>query len=473
MASRVTQVTVEFIRGRYTDVSSAQTYVSQLTLEMLVPYVDLSTYYQKSASNAVTFATSNSKTDKFAESGTDAAHFAVTASASFVPGITHYAKSASNHVTFAPTASSTFIPASKHASNHVTFAQAASKNTKFAESASNSFTFSLVAPAAGQFPRSASNSATFDTANYLHLPEVVFDGRYRGRYQAGREVNLLVQARTADGVPAVPDSEPNARIYGPNGYIATVPLVAVKNSATTGLFGRAYKLGTDYVVGRYDVLYSWLTQANYYNEPDIFEVDDGGDPTGVVISSTVCYRPDDMYVLAQVDTGRIMAGRRPQLATVRDSVSVDSPPPTSPAVVADASYLGRIQVGRLVMLSVVTRDGYGVPHNPTSEPTARIYSADGSLVQSVQLAAVRDYTGLFRLGVLLGDDYAAGRYDVLYYWAISSTTYSEWGTFEVDDGGDPWGRTISLYHHINPEDVYVLAQLTGGQIVAGRRPQFS
>lgn len=140
------------------------------------------------------------------------------------------------------------------------------------------------------------------------------DRNYIGRYQVGQEIPLFVLCRTADRVPTVPDSPPVAKILDASGDVMdAIQLPICDRYNQDGYFLIRYRLGAGFGLGSYTVETTYVLSGVPYVLISTFEVMDGGDIGGPVISLYAVERPQARYVIAQLGTGRLVQGRNPSV----------------------------------------------------------------------------------------------------------------------------------------------------------------
>ena len=132
-------------------------------------------------------------------------------------------------------------------------------------------------------------------------------------------------------------------------------------------------------------------------------------------------------------------------------------------------WLGTYQLGRPVPLAAQSRVSL-TGSLPSSTPVARIYTAAGSLVETVSLPLVESSEYLFGRAHRLSGSYSVGRHLVLYRWTISGTTYQEQSHFDVVAGGDGDGAVTFLGFHQNAQGPNVLYGTETGKVIQGRSP---
>ena len=136
-----------------------------------------------------------------------------------------------------------------------------------------------------------------------------------GRYHLGEEVALAVLTKNSSGVPVVPDAAPTFSIYNSAGtaVFANIKMPPVEKGATTGIFGCGQLLSGLFAEGQYTVLYKWVSGAFDGKQIEKFEVLPGGDGSGNCISMAILRKPHATYVVRQLTSGRLAAGRNPRV----------------------------------------------------------------------------------------------------------------------------------------------------------------
>lgn len=134
------------------------------------------------------------------------------------------------------------------------------------------------------------------------------------------------------------------------------------------------------------------------------------------------------------------------------------------------AYLGRFQLGATVPLYLQCR-ATTTPALPDNPPQYKTFSGT-TVVEAHQMPIEDRYvvTAMFRSTLFLGRLYNTGMYQVVYYYAISGTSYATSDNFEIVAGGDVRGAAISTYFYDRPEARYIVQGLESGQIIKGRNP---
>jgi len=133
-----------------------------------------------------------------------------------------------------------------------------------------------------------------------------------GRYHIGGEAAMAVLTKDSSGVPTNPDSAPTYSIYNSAGtpIIANRKMPPVEKLQVTGQFGCGQFLGYEFSEGTYMVLYKWTIGGFNGAEIENIEVlpgDGGGDN----IAMAILRKPHATFVLRQLTSGKLAAGRNP------------------------------------------------------------------------------------------------------------------------------------------------------------------
>lgn len=138
---------------------------------------------------------------------------------------------------------------------------------------------------------------------------------YRGRWQYGEEKALGVLTTNAAGVPTWPDAAPQVDFYGAAGKIASLArsLPALERAFTTGLFQGELFLDNQAPVGLVRVVYRWTVGSFAGSVVDSFEVIQGGDSKGYVLALDDFSRPQADFLIQELSSGRLRAGKNPRL----------------------------------------------------------------------------------------------------------------------------------------------------------------
>lgn len=136
---------------------------------------------------------------------------------------------------------------------------------------------------------------------------------YRGRYRLGDHVPLFMLTHDANGTPTAPSDPPLAVVWKGNTKLTTFRMPITERYVQTGTFAHFIRLGEDYAVGPYSVIYHYTAGSYVGLDQDDFEIVEGGDPDGAVIALHFLQRPQAGYLVAQFDSGRLWAGRNPRV----------------------------------------------------------------------------------------------------------------------------------------------------------------
>lgn len=136
------------------------------------------------------------------------------------------------------------------------------------------------------------------------------------------------------------------------------------------------------------------------------------------------------------------------------------------------AYLGRKQLGGTATLMLQCRNASFAPSLPDAPPCWKVFSGT-TLVATGQMPIQDRFTvtGLFRLPLFLNRLYAAGFYQVVYYYNVSGFYGVEHDVFQIVPGGDLRGAVTAAYFYERPEANYIVQSLgESGSIIKGRNP---
>lgn len=137
-------------------------------------------------------------------------------------------------------------------------------------------------------------------------------------------------------------------------------------------------------------------------------------------------------------------------------------------------YRNRSRLGREIRIGVQCRNASRTPSAPDAAPAYRIYSeAAGAAVVTGSLPPTERYTatGLFEYMQRLTSAFATGRYYVRYTYAVSSTQFVDFDSFEVTAGGDVSGMVNSMFFLDRPDSDWIVATLDSGTVTINRGPK--
>lgn len=135
-------------------------------------------------------------------------------------------------------------------------------------------------------------------------------------------------------------------------------------------------------------------------------------------------------------------------------------------------WIGQFQLGDFLSLRLQCETSAGVPTVPDDTPTAKIYDATGTLIETINLPVLEPNrsTGWFGKAHRLGSSYSTGRYAIRYTFAITST-FGKVECFEIVDGGSTTGAVIGMTYYERPHARFVVYATDDGSITAGKNPR--
>ena len=128
-------------------------------------------------------------------------------------------------------------------------------------------------------------------------------------------------------------------------------------------------------------------------------------------------------------------------------------------------YLGTYILGEVVPLRVWSRSAADTPVKPDAAPVASVHSSTARVaVEQLPIHDQDDVTGLFQYLLALNSRFAAGRYVVVYNYAISSSARVARDTFSIVAGGNDLGNGVSLHYFQAPQRDVLLMRTTLGSV---------
>lgn len=134
---------------------------------------------------------------------------------------------------------------------------------------------------------------------------------YLGRYRVGDAVPLTLQTVNTSLTPTAPDRAPYAFVWSPTALVATLRMPIHEQFRSTGLFKYLLRLGHKYGVGNYKAVYRYDVSSVRQQQVDVFDIVDGGRHDGPILSMHTFDRPDSVFIVQHLASGRILRGRNP------------------------------------------------------------------------------------------------------------------------------------------------------------------
>lgn len=135
-------------------------------------------------------------------------------------------------------------------------------------------------------------------------------------------------------------------------------------------------------------------------------------------------------------------------------------------------YRGRLQLGDEVTLTCLCVNGSGVPSAPDAAPKIDVYAGAVKVVSGKAIPALDRYgtTGLFAFNLLLGTQFATGRYSVTYRYTNGAFADLQADVFDIIAGGQPDGDIISMHWLPLPHANFLVYQTDSGKLRKVRNP---
>lgn len=139
------------------------------------------------------------------------------------------------------------------------------------------------------------------------------DRNYLGFAQLGDTVVLSVTTLDLPGGIVVPDDVPTARVYRGTHFVEARRVPVLDRYNQHGRFQLPLFLGPAYQLGYHSVLFSYAVSGVALASFVGFTIKDGGDSGGGLISMVSYRRPETQYIVAQLQSGRLVSGRSPTI----------------------------------------------------------------------------------------------------------------------------------------------------------------
>jgi hypothetical protein len=139
---------------------------------------------------------------------------------------------------------------------------------------------------------------------------------YLGRFRLGDSVPLFVCCTNGLGSPTFPIDSPTVKTWDPiAGLVQSFQIPVVDRYAQTGLFEGHLRLSVLYSnLGMWTATYTYVTpDGNPGLKQDNFEIVEGGNPDGNVVSMSWYERPWAYFIVQELDSGKLVQGRNPKL----------------------------------------------------------------------------------------------------------------------------------------------------------------
>ena len=133
------------------------------------------------------------------------------------------------------------------------------------------------------------------------------------RFQLGSWLFATVRTVDAASTPVVPTNPPTIKVWSSSAVVLTAEMPVVDRYSLTGLFTYPVFLGSAYAAGQYTITYHWVTGSYIGFADDNFEILPGGNSGGQNLSSYFFSRPHADFIVSQLETGVLVAGRNPRV----------------------------------------------------------------------------------------------------------------------------------------------------------------
>lgn len=139
--------------------------------------------------------------------------------------------------------------------------------------------------------------------------------KWLGRFALGDFLPLHLSCINGSLVEAAPSAAPAYTAYDSSGTavtnVAALKMVPHDLPTRTGWFYAEHRLGSDFSVGRYDVLVQYTVSGSVRTRQFCFEIVAGGHASGAYIGMEYQASPQARFVVGLVDSGSVEQRKNP------------------------------------------------------------------------------------------------------------------------------------------------------------------
>ncbi len=139
---------------------------------------------------------------------------------------------------------------------------------------------------------------------------------FLARRQLGQWLEISLQCKNGNNTPSLPADPPMLTIRRASDnvvvYSGEMPIVE-KAGVAIGYFRAKIFLGSDFIIGNYNVQMAFTVGSFTDLQSRTFSVVAGGHSNGQVIGMASFRRPNRTHVIYQVEDGRVLKGSNPKL----------------------------------------------------------------------------------------------------------------------------------------------------------------
>lgn len=138
---------------------------------------------------------------------------------------------------------------------------------------------------------------------------------FLGRFMLGQFTPISVNCRAADR-PYAPVTAPVFRVYDDSGLlVASGKIPPADVGGATGLFILNLRLGDGFAVGQHSTIIQFTANGSPRMAVQHFEIVEGGDTDGAVVSAYFYERPMSSFVVGRLDSNQRIIGKNARIGS--------------------------------------------------------------------------------------------------------------------------------------------------------------
>lgn len=137
--------------------------------------------------------------------------------------------------------------------------------------------------------------------------------QYLGRKKLGEELAFPIVTTNAAGTPSFPTEAPILDVWSGTTLLLSGLKMPKIDGAATGVFKLGIFLDGRFAAGHHEGVARWTISTYIGVEVLKFEITAGGDAKGAIIAMHHLEIPQERFIVAQTDAGRLFKLKRPSI----------------------------------------------------------------------------------------------------------------------------------------------------------------